>query len=551
MPDLLALTEDSYAGGYLVGAARRAQDRPAPHSGPCISIVVPTHRPPLGYLARAVRSVCRQSYGNWQLVLADDASPGPETRAYLQTLAAQDPRITLVASAVHGHISRTSNLALAEARGAYVTFLDQDDELAPYALAEVVAALERRPNARLIYSDEDHVDAFGTRFQPYFKPDWSPDLLLSQNYVCHLAVYPRDFVAQLGGFRAGYEGSQDHDLVLRASRQLRADEVVHVPEVLYHWRTLANSTAAYGAAAKPYALEAGRRALVDHVARATPQAEVRATRGFYEVRWPAPQGPVRVAVVLHGGNDATCAQATHGWRQRTPSDVGGAAVQFHVAVQADANEADATQAINEAVRRLDDDPPDVLILAHAELRPRDEHWLDETLRQVTREQIGCVGGKVLDTNGAIAELGLLIDPVLGPCPAHAGSPADGFGYFGRTSIVHNVSAVGRAFLAVRFTAWHKQDGLPCLSRAVLEDTLFAARVAACGHRHVVLPQLLLQNARPAPSSAVTDDAAATKAASFAEITAEVGPDVCHSPHLTTCPVSHNYRVFGPRGKPTA
>ena len=541
MADLLALTEANYAGGYLVGAGRRAQDRPAPQSGPCISIVVPTHRPPLGYLARAVRSVRRQSYGNWQLVLADDASPGLETRAYLQTLAAQDPRITLVASLEHGHISRTSNLALAEARGAYVTFLDQDDELAPFALAEVVHALEKRPNARLIYSDEDHVDAFGTRFQPYFKPGWSPDLLLSQNYVCHLAVYPRAFVAQLGGFRVGYEGSQDHDIVLRASRHLRKDEVVHVPEVLYHWRTLANSTAAYGTAAKPYALEAGRRALLDHVSHATPRAEVRATRGFYEVRWPAPQIPLRVAVMLHGGDASDFAQAIEGWRLRTPPDVQGAAVQFFAAAPADAGEADATRAINDAVRRLGVDPPDVLVLAHAALRPRTDDWLDETLRQVIREEVGCVGGKVLDRNGVIAEFGLVFDPQLGPCPAHAGSPADGYGYFGRTMMVHNVSAVGRAFLAVRFAAWQQQGGLSQAATPALEDALFASRLAACGNRHVVLPHVWLQHAARPTASPTANDAAKPQSTPDPDAWPGLGIDTCHSPHLTTSPVSHAYR----------
>lgn len=186
----------------------------------------------------------------------------------------------------------------------------------------------------------------------------------------------------------------------------------------------------------------------------------------------------------------------------------------------------------------------MLVLAHAALRPRTDDWLDETLRQVTREEVGCVGGKVLDPNGAIAEFGLVIDPQLGPCPAHAGSPADRFGYFGRTTMVHNVSAVGRAFLAVRFAAWQRQGGLSRAATPALEDALFAGGLSASAKQHVVLPQLVLE-AEATTSSAVeacvTADQVPQLATQSAPWSALV-PDAHHSPHLTAAPCSHAYRT---------
>lgn len=556
MLDLLSLREDGYARGYLVGAGRAAADRPPPEAGPRISVLLPTHRPPHGYLARAVRSVLQQSYGNWQLVLADDASPGADSVAWLQALAATDPRIALHRAAAHGHISRTTNLALQHACGDYVTFLDQDDELAPCALAQMVHTLAARPNAKLLYSDEDRIDPFGTRFLPYFKPAWSPELLLSQNYICHLALYPRALLAELGGLRAGYEGSQDHDLALRASAVLTPDEIVHVPEVLYHWRTLEGSTATYGAAAKPYALDAGRRALADHVAKVAPDAEVRAARGFYAVRWPRPRVARRVRVVLHGQRGVEAEADLGAWQAKTPNDADGALVTWRTVTHADVTTSaeGAARAAGAFGRALGaaaacpcGAPPEILVLARADLRPNDATWLDEVLRQLARAEVGCVGGKVLGLDGRIAELGLVLDATLGPASSHAGCPADADGYFGRAALVHNVAAVGRSFLAVRYDAWQQAGGLPDAPRPALADARLGLALGALGLRHVVLPELTL---RPTPEGrrtpALTFEPPSPAVGTDANDATARWSDPFYSPHLTVLPTSHTYRAPGTR-----
>lgn len=554
MLDLLCLTEEGYARGYLVGAGRAAADRPPPEAGPCISVLLPTHRPPHGYLARAVRSVLRQSYRNWQLVLADDASPGAETAAWIQALAAQDQRIAWHRAAEHGHISRTTNLALQNARGEYVTFLDQDDELAPCALAQMVHALAARPSAKLLYSDEDRIDPFGTRFLPYFKPAWSPDLLLSQNYICHLALYPRSLLTRLGGLRSGYEGSQDHDLALRASAHLGPDEIVHVPEVLYHWRALEGSTATYGAAAKPYAVDAGRRALADHVAKTAPAAEVHAARGFYAVRWPLPRAAPRVRVVLHGVRDVDADVTLAAWRAQTPAEVGGAQVTWCTVDRAEDAASNAggaqasttlTQLLGAATVEQRGGPPEVLVVARADLRPRHAGWLDDVLRQLARPEVGCVGAKVLGRDGRIAELGLVLDATLGPVPSHAGCPADAHGYFGRAALVHNVAAVGRSFLAVRYAAWQRAGGLVAAATPGLADARLGQTLAAHGLRHVVLPELVFT---PTFDDASRPERPASHAHAAPGAPTAPGPatcqDLCYSPHLTSLPTSHTYRSLG-------
>src|SRR3546814_227688 len=161
----------------------------------------------------------------------------------VEEYARGDERIEFMRRDVNGHISEASNSALAMARGDYVALLDHDDELRPHALLEMAEAIAGNAGAGLIYSDEDKIDAEGRRFDPYFKPDWDPDLLRSQNYVCHFTAIRTDLARDVGGFRRGFEGSQDHDLVLRCTEKLEPAQIVHIPRVLYHWRTIPGSTA--------------------------------------------------------------------------------------------------------------------------------------------------------------------------------------------------------------------------------------------------------------------------------------------------------------------
>jgi GT2 family glycosyltransferase len=233
--------------------------------GPRFSILTPVHDTPEPVLRAMLSSVAAQRCGNWELCLVDDASTAPHVGEILARAEAADPRIRVRRRESNGGIVAASNDALAMARGEFVALLDHDDELHRDALARVERATEAEPEADYVYTDEDKIDEAGRRSAPFFKPDWSPERMRTQMYSCHLSVLRRSLVEQVGGFDPEYEGSQDWDLVLKATE--RARRVLHVPKVLYHWRTLQSSAAGGGEAAKPWAFEAGGRAVQAHCER--------------------------------------------------------------------------------------------------------------------------------------------------------------------------------------------------------------------------------------------------------------------------------------------
>lgn len=225
---------------------------------PKISIITPVYNTEERWLIACIESIRKQTYDNWELCLADDASTKPYIKDILKKFSQQDPRIKVVFRKQNGHICRSSNSALKLATGEYVGLLDHDDEIAPQALFRVVEVLNRYPNTDFIYSDEDKLELDGRRVDPHFKPGWSPDKLYSFMYAGHLSIYRKEIIDKLRGFRPGLEGSQDYDLLLRASKIFK--RVYHIEDMLYHWRKLEDSTA-LTLKAKPYALLAGKRAL--------------------------------------------------------------------------------------------------------------------------------------------------------------------------------------------------------------------------------------------------------------------------------------------------
>jgi len=231
---------------------------------PFFSVLTPVFDPPLAVLSAAIESVRGQTFRDWELILVDDASTSDAVRDLLARAAQAEKRITVIERPVNGGIVASSNDAVLAARGQFLALLDHDDLLVPHALERVYAALVESPEADYAYTDEDKIDAEGERYDEFRKPDWSPERLRGQMYTCHLSVLRTSLVRDVSGFRAGYDGSQDHDLVLRVTE--RARQVVHIPEVLYHWRVVPGS-AAGDDEAKPYAWVAGCRAVQDQLDR--------------------------------------------------------------------------------------------------------------------------------------------------------------------------------------------------------------------------------------------------------------------------------------------
>ncbi|HEX8117241.1 MAG TPA: glycosyltransferase, partial [Pyrinomonadaceae bacterium] len=264
---------------------------------PLFSVLMPVYNVDEVWLRRAVESALGQLYARWELCVADDRSTRPHVRRVLEEYAARDPRVRVVFREENGHISRASNTALGMARGEFVALLDHDDELAEHALYTVAEELNAHPEADLVYSDEDMLEG-GRRLDPFFKPDWSPDLLLSLNVISHLGVYRTSLVREVGGFREGFEGSQDYDLALRVTERAPASHVRHVPHVLYHWRRIPGSLAA-GAGEKEYAHPAARRVINEHLRRKGVKAEVTSGLGtLHRVIYSLPSPPPPVSIIL-------------------------------------------------------------------------------------------------------------------------------------------------------------------------------------------------------------------------------------------------------------
>ena len=287
---------------------------------PLISIIFPVYNPPEEFLRQAIDSVRAQLYTKWELCIADDCSTLPHVAKVLDEYAALDTRILVHRRETNGHISACSNSSVAMASGSWLCLMDHDDVLAEHALAVCVLALHRRPEAAIVYSDEDHIEADGSRSQPYFKPDFDPLLILGQNYFSHLCLVRADLVELVGGFREGYEGSQDWDLLLRVLEHVRPDQVVHVPHVLYHWRVHSESTAS-SVSAKPYVVDASRRVVEEHLERIGVDATVTtvwATSLQPDRAGRCPPNPPKVSIIILPRSGPYLARCIDSVRMLTP-----------------------------------------------------------------------------------------------------------------------------------------------------------------------------------------------------------------------------------------
>ncbi|WP_226662952.1 glycosyltransferase family 2 protein [Microbulbifer aggregans] len=484
---------------------------PAPQSaaavkGPLISIILPTYNTGIEFLSACIDSVLAQSYPNWQLCIADDASPDSRVRECLSNYQAMDPRIDVVFRTENGHISATSNSALALAKGDFVAFLDHDDTLAPHALERVCEAISNSPHAQLIYSDEDKINRAGYRFDPHFKPDWNPDLLLSNNYICHFTVLKADLVRQVGGLRTGVEGSQDHDLLLRCLPHLNADKVVHIPEILYHWRAIEGSTALDGGE-KSYTTEAGIAALKHYVASQNLGAQVE--RGVvpntYRTRWNLPKEKPLVSLLVPTrdrvdilqpcvdkilsltdyqnfellilDNQSTC--------QETLSYLAKVSADPRVSVHRWDRPFNYSAINNFGVRQA---KGEIIGLVNNDIEPINGGWLAEMVSHVCRAEIGCVGAKLYYPNDTIQHGGVILGVGGVANHAHKHFNRGEHGYFARLSLVQNLSAVTGACLLLRKSVYEEVGGLNEESLPVaFNDVDLCLKVREAGYRNLWTP----------------------------------------------------------------
>jgi glycosyltransferase involved in cell wall biosynthesis len=484
-------------GDHIAGFKRR----------PVISVVMPVYNTPDELLEKAIKSVVSQIYPHWELCIADDSSTQPHVRTILDRYAASDPRIKVIYRPVNGHICEASNSALGLATGDFVALFDHDDALARTALYEVAAEIDAHPDAQFIYSDEDKIDTEDRRFDPYFKPDWNPDLNSGQNYTSHLSVYRTELIRSLGGFRKGFEGSQDWDLFLRAIERIPSSAIRHIPRLLYHWRAVPGSTALQ-LAEKAYPLEAARSALSEHFRRRGEFVELVPVPGdHWRIKYPVPNPPPFVSLIIPTRNALKLV------RQAIQSVLSLTDYPNYEIVVVD-NESDDPETIayldglvkgsNPRVRVIPYHAPfnysainnfavresgaQVVGLLNSDVEVIDKGWLTEMVSQACRPGIGAVGAMLYYPTNTVQHAGVILG--LGGVAGHPYKefPRGDQGQKNRLRLVQNYSAVTAACLVIQKDRYLEVGGLNEKDLSIaFNDVDLCCKLIKAGYRNVWTP----------------------------------------------------------------
>jgi glycosyltransferase involved in cell wall biosynthesis len=481
----------------------RAQIAQFDHS-PLISVLLPVYNSNLRWLRRAILSVQKQLYPRWELCIVDDASTDRKLWRFLQRCARRDLRIKVMRRTENGHISAASNDALRLADGDFVALLDHDDELAPTALYFVALALNQNRNLQLLYSDEDKLDAQNRRSEPYFKSDWNPELFLAQNFISHLSVYRADLVRRLGGFRIGFEGSQDYDLALRCIEQIPSKEIEHLPWVLYHWRATDESTASC-ATAKPYAQQAAQRAVQEHLDRKGITGTVVPTHGVYlQTKYALPPERPLVSIVIPTRDQASslkkCIDSifrktdyrtfemiildNESYDNETLEFLAELKKHDRVRVERIESAFNYSRLNNRGVELS---RGSFIALLNNDVEVINDDWLSEMVSRAIQSDVGMVGARLWYPNGMIQHGGVILGAGGIAGHAHAGLRREDPGYFARAHLAQNVSAVTTACALVRREVYLQLGGFDENLAVTFNDVDFCLRLRQAGYRIVWTP----------------------------------------------------------------
>ena len=471
---------------------------------PRISILMPTYKAKLSWLSAAIESVRNQLYTNWELCIADDASHSPETSELLDSFARLDPRIKVVHRSENGHISAASNSALALATGHWIALMDHDDLLSEDALFWMADYIDGHPDVKLIYSDEDKVDEDGNRKDAYFKPDWNLDLFYSQNMFSHLGLYDADLIRKVGGFRTGFEGSQDYDLVLRCIEHVTPAQIGHVPRVLYHWRVHPQSTAS-STDAKPYAQLAGERALNEHFLRSGIRGRIEYVGNGYRAFYDLPDPQPLVSLIIPTRNalglvrqciDSILSRTTYQNYEIILVDNGSddadsigyfktLAEHPKISVVRDDGEFNYSALNNAAVLRA---KGEYVGLINNDIEVITPEWLSDMVAIASQPGVGAVGARLWYSDYTLQHGGVILG--IGGVAGHAHKrlPKERRGYFERAALMQSFSAVTAACLVIQKKHYLAVDGLNETNlKVAFNDVDFCIRLRNLGLRNVWTP----------------------------------------------------------------
>lgn len=470
---------------------------------PLVSIVMPVYDTDPEVLRAAVESVLSQTYPMWELCAVDDASTSAATRAALDELATSDDRMRVQRLEVNQGIAGASNAAIEMAKGTFIALLDHDDSLSPEALFEVVTLLNEEPDLDFLYSDEDKIDLDDRRTMPFFKPSWSPHLHLGVNYVTHFAVYRKSLVGALGGFRSGFDGSQDYDLSLRATERTR--RVGHIAKPIYTWRMVPGS-AAVTHDAKPYAIDAAHRALTDALDRRgiAGRVERGLVPGTWRPRFDVARPPL-VSILIPTRNG-------HALLERCINSIVQRTTYRHFEIVIVDNGSDDPETLS-YLRSLDArvvlypyrfnyarqmnlavtvaDGEQVLFLNN-DIEVVTPGWLDSMVELAQQDDVGAVGARLLFPNGRPQHEGVFI----GFGGGSAGN-VDFGDYFGLGRMIRDATAVTAACMLMRVEAFHAVGGFDERLRVAFNDVDLCLRLRQRGYQVVYTPYAELYHAESA------------------------------------------------------
>jgi GT2 family glycosyltransferase len=458
---------------------------------PLISILTPVFDTPVTWLREAVESVLAQAYENWELVLIDDGSTNTDLLRALRALATRDQRIRLVKLESRQGISAALNKGLDLANGEWVTFLDHDDVLEPDALFQNVKLLQENPAIDLIYSDEDKLTDQGFD-SPILKPDWSPDFFLSNNYLCHMIFLRRNLAQDVGGFRPEFDGSQDYDLLLRISE--RTNRIMHIPQVLYHWRR-SQSSSASNVRQKPGQLGASVRAIEDHLSRRNEKAHVVVdwrTHAFY-VRRELLEAK-KISIVTRSRHDAErlkrcveilTAKTSYPSYQITVVQQESDSVEQSLCRVVHVSHTSSVAALNNYAVQETDSP--WLLFLDAGVEPIETDWLTIMAEHVQRPEVGAVGPRLMNRSGTIEHAGIVIGVKGIAQPAFRGFPAEDPGVNRQLQMTRNYSAVSGTCLLTRREVFLEVGGFDESLPEPLVDVDLCLKMRRAGYQIVYTP----------------------------------------------------------------
>ena len=473
---------------------------------PLISIITPTYNSSPKYLKLMIESVLAQGYRHWELCIADDASTSKETLLMLDGYEKRDSRIKVIYRKTNGNISLASNSALALARGEYVAFLDHDDMLSVNALSSMVEKLNKEPHVKLIYSDEDKINAGNARYQPHFKSDWNVDMFFSQNYLGHLVLIEKSLVDLVGGFRVGYEGSQDYDLLLRCYEKIEDKEIGHIPKILYHWRAIEGSTA-LDTDAKPYTTQAGIMALKSYFDRTNQSVTLSqgALPNTYRVTFPIDRASPLVSILIPTRDHYPLLfQCITTLLNKTDYP------NYEILILD--NQSTQPEVLNyfKALRKIKNitiisyphpfnfsainnfgvtfAKGEIVVLLNNDVEIIEGNWLEEMVSHALRADIGAVGAMLYYPDETVQHAGVVmgIGGVAGH--SHRYFPKENTGYFSRLKITQNYSAVTGACLVVEKRVYEEVGGLNATYLSVaFNDVDFCLKLQERGYRNLWTP----------------------------------------------------------------